>query len=357
VTGYGAGLIVIDDPVKSRAEAESQTYRDNIWDWFNDDLYTRLEPNGAIILIQTRWHEDDLAGRLLREAAEEGGEQWEVVNLPALAEGAELRNADRGSRNEEKDVTTNGHEETRKDLTTTNPHSAIRIPHSKDPLGRPPGEALCAPSATTKPLSKSSDANSGSYSFAALYQQRPVRPRAACSNGPGSGPFRSLPPASDGNAATTSPYRPRPTADYTASFRAGYDREGNLYIDGGFRRRIAYPEQRRFILGRIAAETDTEHGVELSVNGHAVIQDLRRESSLQGRAFRGVRITGDKVSRALPWIALAEEGRVFLVRGSWNTEFIDEACSFPAGTHDDQIDAVSVAIQMHRQQNKRVYGF
>ena len=92
VTGYGAGLIVIDDPVKSRAEAESQTYRDNIWDWFNDDLYTRLEPNGAIILIQTRWHEDDLAGRLLREAKEEGGEQWEVVNLPALAEGAELRN-------------------------------------------------------------------------------------------------------------------------------------------------------------------------------------------------------------------------------------------------------------------------
>ena len=67
VTGFGAGLIVIDDPVKSRAEAESQTYRDNIWDWFNDDLYTRLEPDGAIILIQTRWHEDDLAGRLLRE--------------------------------------------------------------------------------------------------------------------------------------------------------------------------------------------------------------------------------------------------------------------------------------------------
>jgi hypothetical protein len=87
VTGYGAHLVIIDDPVKSRAEAESETMREKVWNWFNDDIYTRLEPDGKIILIQTRWHEDDLAGRLLREAAEEGGEQWEVISLPALAEG------------------------------------------------------------------------------------------------------------------------------------------------------------------------------------------------------------------------------------------------------------------------------
>ncbi len=54
VTGFGAGLIIIDDPVKSRAEAESETYRENVWGWFNDDIYTRLEPNAAIILIQTK---------------------------------------------------------------------------------------------------------------------------------------------------------------------------------------------------------------------------------------------------------------------------------------------------------------
>ena len=87
VTGYGASLIVIDDPVKSREQANSEVFREKIWDWFNDDLYTRLEPNGAIVLIQTRWHEDDLAGRLLKEM-EDGGEQWEIVNLPALAETA-----------------------------------------------------------------------------------------------------------------------------------------------------------------------------------------------------------------------------------------------------------------------------
>ena len=86
ITGFGAGLIVIDDPVKSRAEAESEVYRDNCWDWFKDDIYTRLEPDAAIVLMQTRWHDDDLAGRLLKEMEEENGEQWEVVRLPALAE-------------------------------------------------------------------------------------------------------------------------------------------------------------------------------------------------------------------------------------------------------------------------------
>ncbi len=85
VTGFGAQLIIIDDPVKSRADAESETLREKVWDWYRNDLYTRLEPNGSIVLIQTRWHEDDLAGRLLNDMAD-GGDQWEVVNLPALAE-------------------------------------------------------------------------------------------------------------------------------------------------------------------------------------------------------------------------------------------------------------------------------
>ena len=85
ITGYGANLIIIDDPVRSRADANSANYREKVWDWFNDDVTTRLEPDGKIILIQTRWHEDDLAGRLLKQMNEEGGEHWEVIDLPALA--------------------------------------------------------------------------------------------------------------------------------------------------------------------------------------------------------------------------------------------------------------------------------
>jgi len=81
-TGLGANLIIIDDPIKSRLEADSARVRDSTWNWFTDDLYTRLEPDGAIILILTRWHEDDLAGRIL---ASDDGPNWEVVHLPALA--------------------------------------------------------------------------------------------------------------------------------------------------------------------------------------------------------------------------------------------------------------------------------
>jgi hypothetical protein len=82
-TGEGFDLIVIDDPVKSREEAESQAYRDRCWDWFREDLFTRQEPGCAIVLIQTRWHPDDLAGRIL---ASEDRPNWVVVRLPAEAE-------------------------------------------------------------------------------------------------------------------------------------------------------------------------------------------------------------------------------------------------------------------------------
>jgi hypothetical protein len=85
VTGFGGDLVIIDDPVKSRREANSPVMRDRVWDWYNDDIHTRLEPGGAVILIQTRWHDDDLSGRLLKEMRD-GGEQWEVIRLPALAE-------------------------------------------------------------------------------------------------------------------------------------------------------------------------------------------------------------------------------------------------------------------------------
>lgn len=82
ITGQGGNLIIIDDPVKNRQEADSPVYREHVWDWYTDDLYTRLEPDAAIILIMTRWHQDDLAGRIL---ASEDGPNWTVLHLPALA--------------------------------------------------------------------------------------------------------------------------------------------------------------------------------------------------------------------------------------------------------------------------------
>ena len=83
ITGRGAHLALIDDPIKNRQDAESQTIRNSVWHWYTSTLRTRLMPGGAIVLICTRWHEDDLAGRLL-EAQTQGGEPWEIVSLPAI---------------------------------------------------------------------------------------------------------------------------------------------------------------------------------------------------------------------------------------------------------------------------------
>jgi hypothetical protein len=84
ITGRRADLAIIDDPVKSREEAESETVRAKTFEWYKSDLVTRLKPDARIILIQTRWHLEDLGGMLLHEM-EKGGDHWEVVNLPAFA--------------------------------------------------------------------------------------------------------------------------------------------------------------------------------------------------------------------------------------------------------------------------------
>lgn len=91
VTGRGADVLLIDDPLKDREEADSERRRDTVWNWFRSTAYTRLMPGGAVVLIQTRWHEDDLAGRLLQQDGrkDEGG-QWDVLELPAIDNGRAL---------------------------------------------------------------------------------------------------------------------------------------------------------------------------------------------------------------------------------------------------------------------------
>ena len=323
VTGFGADLVIIDDPIKSRSEAESENNRERVWEWFTDDLQTRLEPGGAIILIQTRWHEDDLAGRLLKTVHDpksnvqsEGAakDKWDVLLLPALAE-------------------------------------------EGDELDRSPGDALC-PERFDRASLLEKQRNMGSYSFAALYQQNPM-PRSG-------GLFKrewfsrvvdEVPKGLRWCRGYDLAVSTKTSADFTASFRCAIDREGNLYIADGFKRRVEYPEQRRYIVGRLEAEKDTEHGIELALHGEAFVQEIRRETRFCGRAIRGVRVTADKFTRALAWANRAEAGKVILVRGAWNEEFLEEVCRFPNGRHDDQVDAVSLAVQMIGERRKYAYGF
>jgi predicted phage terminase large subunit-like protein len=365
ITGFGAKLVIIDDPVKSRAEAESPTYRRRLSDWFNDDIYTRLEPDAAVILIQTRWHEDDLAGRLLKDM-HDGGEQWEVISFPALAEAAELRNADCGLRNEESRSVrslhsvvnncqisdTTEHTESKSYAFTREPDAADTqrgiTPEGvtlTDPLHRLPGEPLCPERFNTEALERIKR-RLGSYSFAALYQQRPSPLDGGLFKRSWFKTVSHAPKGLKWKRGYDLALSTKTSADYTASFRCALSPQGALYIDGGFRKRIEFPEQKKYILDKMRNEPDTEHGIESALHGAAFVQELRRTPGFLNRAFRAIRVEGDKFTRALTWANRAEEGSLYLVRGPWNDTFIDEACSFPHSPHDDQIDAISIAVHM-----------
>jgi predicted phage terminase large subunit-like protein len=90
ITGMGANFAIIDDPIKNQEEADSITYRDKVWDWYTSTLYTRLEKEGSVLLTMTRWHEDDLAGRLINlSKADPESDQWEVFEFPAIKDSEE----------------------------------------------------------------------------------------------------------------------------------------------------------------------------------------------------------------------------------------------------------------------------
>ena len=94
LTGYGANILIIDDPIKNREEAESPTVRQKAWEWFTSTALTRVEPGGSVIVVHTRWHDDDLIGRLQRDHAA----NWEVVNLPAVMDDGDALWPERWSR-------------------------------------------------------------------------------------------------------------------------------------------------------------------------------------------------------------------------------------------------------------------
>lgn len=295
VTGHGGDLIVVDDPVKSREEAESAVFREKVWDWFTSDLLTRLEPGGALVIIMSRWHQDDLVGRIL---ASEDADTYDVLRLPALAE-------------------------------------------DNDPMGRLVGEALC-------PQRYDADAlaairrSIGEYPFASLFQQAP-QPRNA-------GMF----PREQAQIVDAVPAGVRwlrwwdraSTAgggDATAGAKVGLH-EGLVYIVDVTAARLDTADRDKLI--RQTAELD----------GRTVVQWGEQEPGSAGKDAAGafVRLlagwpvhteptTGSKADAMDPLSAQWQAGNVRLLRGPWNESFLTEAAAAPFGKHDDQIEAASRA--------------
>lgn len=136
------------------------------------------------------------------------------------------------------------------------------------------------------------------------------------------------------------------SADYTAAAAVALADDGTLYIRDMVHDRWEWPDAKAVIMASMQSEPAVQHGIEEALHGLAAVQDLQRERSIAHVTLRGIRVDKDKLSRALPWAARAEQGKVKLVRGSWIEPFLAEVCAFPLGPHDDQVDTVSGGLAM-----------
>lgn len=308
ITGSGAHLLIIDDPIKNQEEADSATYRDNVWDWYTSTAYTRLEEGGAIILIQTRWHHDDLAGRLLAEA-KAGGDRWEVLHLPAVAD-----------------------------------DGAALWPEKYDRAALDRIKAAV-----------------GSRVFNALYQGRPSNDESALLRREwwrfyGGPTGRDLPGSFDHALQS---WDMTFKGDVHNDFVAGqvWARRGaDCYLLARDKRRLDFPGT----LAAIRAMTGrypwvATKLVEDTANGPAVIATLEREIG----GLVAVRPEGGKVARVNAVAGLVEAGNVWLPHPSiapWVEDFVEECAAFPTGAHDDDVDAMSQALVRLGVSNAVVIG-
>ena len=293
ITGSGAQLVLIDDPVADYEAAQSETQRANLWEWYRQVLRTRLEPNGAIVLIQTRWHEDDLAGRLIRAEKEEGGEHWEVVNLPAQNEQGKYLWQDRYSAEE---------------------YAAIR-------------------------------ASVGDYAWRSLYQGQPSQPEGNLIKREWFEYVDALPTVAKWqvrawDVAFTEKQTQKQDPDYTATVLGC--KHGNVLY-------LGEPRLFRANIEGVATEIVTSKYAEMGVRygmGKVAIKAAIVEA-MRGLAIQEYDEHSDKIARASAWLNWASTGRVVLVGNEKEWEaFMAQWTAFPSGAHDDAVDVVSGISQM-----------
>jgi predicted phage terminase large subunit-like protein len=327
----GADLLIIDDPLKNAEEAASRAIREKSWDWWRSTARTRLQSGGVVVLVMTRWHEDDLAGRLLQDEAE----RWTVLELPALAEDG-------------------------------------------DPLGRAPGEALC-PQLFDEPELERTRRALGSYFWSPLYQQRPLPADGGVFR---RSDFRYFQEQQDAYVLATDSGERRylkqrcariitcdpalsskQTADYTALGLWAITERRELLLLDMVRERFEQPDQAGFIERYYEQHQPTALYVEAAAHGLGLCQELGR----RGLAVFAVPAEADKVTRARGAVARYEAHDVYHRQGAdWLAAYEQELCGFPQAAHDDQVDCfayaaralphISVGQPRHRERAKTAFA-
>ncbi|MBV8524333.1 MAG: phage terminase large subunit, partial [Acetobacteraceae bacterium] len=303
ITGRRADLAIIDDPIKSQADADSPSLREHIWNWYRSDLLTRLKPRARVVLVMTRWHEDDLGGRLLDLHPNE----WRCLRLPALAE-------------------------------------------ANDPLGRPYGTPLWPEWEDASSLARKRSAI-GERAWAALFQQTPHPPDGnlfAVKNiqivdtppAPAGRVVRAWDLAATEQAGGTDP-------DWTVGLKLTRDATGRFIILDILRLRGS-PNQVEDLITKTAAADgpSVTIGIPQDPGQAGKVQVTYLTSRLAGFHVSSSRESGAKATRAMPVASQLEAGNLAIVRAPWNGALLEELRNFPHGAKDDQVDALSRAFAM-----------
>jgi len=309
ITGRGADLLLIDDPIKNREDANSESYRRQLHEWYESVAYTRLQPEGAIVVISTRWHMDDLAGWLLREHPEEN---WSVLNLPAVAE------TDEGWRRE--------------------------------------GDALWEKKFPPKRLAQIREAVGGA-TWAALYQQRPAAAEGAIFRREWWKTFTpaTLPARFEQIVVSLdTAFKAGSSNDYSVGLVLGVGETGYYVLDV-WRDRVEFPALMRQVEMLALKWKPDRVLIEDKASGQSLIQELQSNSRL---AIDPIKVDSDKVTRATAVTPLIEAGRVYLPEGAdWLADFLEEVSSFPSAPHDDMVDAFSQALNYVRESHSGIFEF
>ena len=304
VTGRRADLLIIDDPIKSMAEADSAKHRRAIWNWYTAELATRLKPDARVALVMTRWHEKDLGGELLDAAAE----NWTVLSLPALA-------------------------------------------RQDDPLGRPAGAPLWPDWEGTDALALKQSLV-GERVWSALFQQLPR---------PDGGQFFQTDALTRFDADLTGDQTPirsvrawdlaataagqNPDADWTVGLKLALLNGRRFVIEDVVRVQQDVNRVRDLIVSTARAD-GFPAVVSLPIDpGQAGKSQIAHLSSLlPGYRVYTSREQGTKLSRAMPVATQIANGTVSIRPGGWHRDFLEELRAFPGGRKDDQVDALSRAF-------------
>ncbi len=369
ITGTGAHLLVVDDPLRGREEAESRAQRDKVWDWWTSTAYTRLEDGGAVVLIMTRWHPDDLAGRLLTQMASDPmADQWQVVNLPAVWEGYEPKEEIASSatppRNDKiKEEIASSATPPRNDKFTSSATpsrndmwagyfrdmllNGVWV-QKEDPLGRAPGEALWPEKYSAEDLERIRT-NVGGHDWISLYQQSPIQREGAMFKPEWVNVVDRIPGKVIARVRYWDKAGTEGGGDYSAGVLMAMTNDKHLYIEHVARGQMSYHHRNQLMARINDADMEREgpvvrtyQEVEPGAAGKEAAANTVKEMGGRGIVPDPVGNKSKDV-RAMALATACEAGLVHLVRAEWNQKLLEEMMMFPKGVHDDQVDAASGA--------------